>query len=78
MGRKKCKACKACKNGPNTTIWLTDQCDTQEMARHQQDQHLKYDHSQPQDFTINVPDYFPSDVSLESEHTIEYLHSSTT
>ena len=77
MGRKKykfsCPMGVACKNGPNSTKWVTDQCDTQEMAKYQLDQHLKYAHSQPQEVRITVPDSFPLDVSLNYGHPIEYL-----
>ena len=34
---------------------------------------LKYAHSQPQEVGITALDFFPLDVSLESEHPIEYL-----
>ena len=37
-----------CKKGPNKTIWYTDECETQDMAKYELDQHLKYAHAPPE------------------------------
>ena len=62
-----------CKLGPNNTLWSTDGCDTQEMAKYQQELHLKYAHAHPQPVTITVPEYYPSDTLSEPIESLE-LH----
>ena len=62
-----------CELGPNSTLWFTDGCDTQEMAKYQLDMHIKCAHAHTQAVTVTFPENFPSDAPTEPIESLE-LH----